>query len=87
MLSSTTTLDKHAHDLTRVNLQFCTGCKRFFVISYEKSERGETVETGHELDVTITRTGVVTLQEGETKRVDSNGNVKKRREWMEEGCW
>lgn len=87
MLSPKTTDEKHAHDLTRVNLQFCTICKRFFIISYEKSERGETVETGHELDVTITQTGVVMLQENETKHFESNGLVNKRREWMEEGCW
>jgi len=86
VLPSTTTDDKHAHDLTRVNLQFCTICKRFFVISYEKSERGETIETGHELDVTITKTGVVTLQENE-KHMDSNGQMKTRRKSMEEGCW
>jgi hypothetical protein len=70
-----------------VNLQFCTICKRFIIISYEKNERGEAVETGHELDVKVTSSGLVKLQENGSKNIQSDGLVRKHRDGLEEGCW
>lgn len=50
---------KHAHSLTKVNIQMCQECRRFYIITYEKNDKGEAVETGHELDIHIVSSGVV----------------------------
>ncbi|MBO0888335.1 hypothetical protein J2P12_04460 [Candidatus Bathyarchaeota archaeon] len=57
--------DAHAHLLTKTNIQMCRDCGRFFIITYEKNERGEAVETGYELDIKATKSGVVTPQDAD----------------------
>src|SRR2546422_10383920 len=60
--------EKHAHSLTRSTIQMCDKCHRFFVISYEKNEKGEVVEIGHELDIRVRSSGDVRVDEGEPQR-------------------
>lgn len=43
----------------------CRDCHRFFIITYEKNERGEAVETGYELDIKATSSGIVRPQNTE----------------------
>jgi hypothetical protein len=57
--------DTHAHQLTKTNIQMCRDCGRFYIITYEKNERGEAVETGYELDIKATKSGIVTPQDGD----------------------
>jgi hypothetical protein len=63
----------------------CEKCHRFFVISYEKNEKGEVVEIGHELDIRIKSSGVVRVDEGE-----EHGGFERTppaRKYQEETCW
>ncbi len=43
----------------------CRDCHRFYIITYEKNERGQAVETGYELDIRATSLGVVRPQNGD----------------------
>jgi flagellar basal body rod protein FlgF len=63
----------------------CDKCHRFFVISYEKNEKGEIVEIGHELDIRIKSSGVVRVDEGEGQRGFERAPPARRYE--EETCW
>jgi hypothetical protein len=63
----------------------CEKCHRFFVISYEKNEKGEIVEVGHELDIRVKSSGVVRVDEGE-----GHGGFDRtppKRKYEEETCW
>jgi hypothetical protein len=63
----------------------CDKCHRFFLISYEKNEKGEVVEIGHELDIRVKSSGVVRLDEGEHLRgFERTPPVRK---YEEETCW
>jgi hypothetical protein len=63
----------------------CDKCRRFFVISYEKNEKGEVVEIGHELDIRIKSSGVVRVEEGELPRGFERNPPSRRYE--EQTCW
>ena len=63
----------------------CDKCHRFFVISYEKNEKGEVVEIGHELDIRVKSSGVVRVEEGE-QQSGFERNVSARK-FEEETCW
>lgn len=63
----------------------CDKCHRFFVISYEKNEKGETVEVGHELDIRVRSSGIIRADEEEWQRtLQVNRPTKKN---VEETCW
>jgi len=63
----------------------CDKCHCFFVISYEKNEKGEVVEIGHELDIRVKSSGVVRLDEGEHQRgVERSPPARK---YEEQTCW
>ena len=63
----------------------CDKCHRFFVISYEKNEKGETVEVGHELDIRVKSSGIIRAEEEEWQRGSpSNRQTKKE---LGETCW
>jgi hypothetical protein len=63
--ASATSEDKHAHFLTKVNIQMCRDCHRFYIISYEKNEKGQAVETSYELDIGAKLSGIVRPQSGD----------------------
>jgi len=63
----------------------CEKCHRFFVLSYEKNEKGEVVEIGHELDIRIRSSGVVRVDEGEEQRGFERTPLA--RKYQEETCW
>ena len=86
--SSSPSDDSHAHALTRVNLQICGTCHRFFAITFEKNYKGESVETAHELDIRIRSSGTVKAEDlqGENTHV-SNSLIVKETELVEDGCW
>jgi hypothetical protein len=63
----------------------CDKCHRFFVISYEKNEKGEVVEIGHELDLRIKSSGVVRVDEDEPHRSFERNPPARRYE--EQTCW
>jgi hypothetical protein len=79
-------INEKAHSLTRATIQMCDNCHRFFIISYEKNEKGEVVEIGHELDIRIKASGVVRVDEGEDQR-SFERNSSARRKFEEESCW
>jgi hypothetical protein len=63
----------------------CDKCHRFFVISYEKNEKGETVEVGHELDIRVRSSGIIRADEEEWQSsLQLNRPTKKN---FEETCW
>jgi hypothetical protein len=63
----------------------CDKCHRFFVISYEKNEKGETVEVGHELDIRVKSSGIIRTDEEEWQRnLQLNRPARKN---LEETCW
>jgi hypothetical protein len=63
----------------------CDKCHRFFVISYEKNEKGETVEVGHELDIRVKSSGIIRADEEEWQRsLQLNRQTRKN---LEETCW
>jgi hypothetical protein len=63
----------------------CDKCHRFFIISYEKNEKGEVVEVGHELDIRVKSSGAVRVDEGDQgKGHERNPPV---RNYQEETCW
>jgi hypothetical protein len=63
----------------------CDRCHRFFTISYEKNEKGEVVEIGHELDIRIKSSGVVRVDEGDLQKGSERTPAARRYE--EETCW
>jgi hypothetical protein len=63
----------------------CDKCHRFFIISYEKNEKGEVVEIGHELDIQVKSSGVVRV-EGDEQQTGSERNSPARK-YQEETCW
>jgi hypothetical protein len=63
----------------------CDKCHRFFVISYEKNEKGEVVEIGHELDIRVKSSGIVRVDEAEQFR--GVGRNPPARRYEEETCW
>jgi hypothetical protein len=63
----------------------CDKCRRFFVISYEKNERGEVVEIGHELDIRIKSSGVVRVDEDEQQ--GGFERTPPARKYEERTCW
>ena len=63
----------------------CDKCHRFFVISYEKNEKGEVVEIGHELDIRIKASGVVRVDESEPQRGFERNPLA--RKYEEQTCW
>jgi len=63
----------------------CDKCHRFFVINYEKNEKGEVVEVGHELDIRVKSSGVVRV-EGDEQQEGSERNPPIRK-YQEETCW
>jgi len=63
----------------------CDKCHRFFVISYEKNEKGEVVEVGHELDIHVKSSGIVRVDEGEQRR--GIERTLPARKYEEETCW
>jgi hypothetical protein len=63
----------------------CDKCHRFFIISYEKNEKGEVVEIGHELDIQVKSSGVVRV-EGDEQQTGSERNPPARK-YQEETCW
>ena len=63
----------------------CDKCRRFFVISYEKNEKGEVVEIGHELDISVKSSGVVRVDEGVQQR--GLERTPPARKYEEETCW
>jgi hypothetical protein len=63
----------------------CDKCHRFFVISYEKNEKGEVVEIGHELDISVKSSGVVRVDEGVQQR--GFERTPPARKYEEETCW
>jgi len=63
----------------------CDKCHCFFVISYEKNEKGEVVEIGHELDIRVKSSGVVRVDDGEQQR--GFERTPPTRKYEEETCW
>jgi hypothetical protein len=63
----------------------CEKCHRFFVLSYEKNEKGEVVEIGHELDIRIKSSGVVRVDEDEQQR--GSERALPARKYEERTCW
>ena len=63
----------------------CDKCHRFFIISYEKNEKGETVEVGHELDIHVKSSGIVRADDEELQRGLPLSHQKKK--VLEETCW
>jgi hypothetical protein len=87
--ASTTRDNDHYHLLTKTNIQMCQDCHRFFVITYERNEKGEFVETGLELDIRVTRAGVV-KPETEPKESALAPETMRRRSSQssrDETCW
>ena len=63
----------------------CDKCHRFFVISYEKNEKGETVEVGHELDISVKSSGIIRPEEeGWQRSLQLNRQIRKE---LDETCW
>jgi hypothetical protein len=75
---SSTVEEKHAHLLTKTNIQMCRDCHRFFIITYEKNERGEAVETSYELDIHATLSGIVRPESPEWERQTPENYRRKR---------
>ena len=71
---------KHAHLLTRVNIQLCRDCRRFYVITYEKNEKGEAVETGYELDIRVTSSGIIRPPAGDWETIETSPHSLQKRE-------
>jgi hypothetical protein len=63
----------------------CDKCHRFFIISYEKNEKGEVVEVGHELDIQVKSSGIVRVEE-DGQHKGSERNLPSRK-YQEETCW
>jgi len=63
----------------------CEKCHHFFIIGYEKNEKGEVVEIGHELDIRVKSSGVVRVDEGEQHR--GFERTPPARKYQEETCW
>jgi len=84
---SRTVEEKHAHSLTKTNIQMCRDCHRFFIITYEKNERGESVETGYELDIQATLSGVVKPQSGELEARAADDFRRKKEDNKELTCF
>jgi hypothetical protein len=72
--------DTHSHFLTKTNIQMCKDCRRFFIITYEKNERGEAVETGHEIDIRITSSGIVHPKPGDWDPAQSTEAYRRKKE-------
>jgi hypothetical protein len=63
----------------------CDKCHRFFVISYEKNDKGEVVEMAHELDIRVRSSGIFRVGESEQQRgFERNPPTRK---YEEETCW
>ena len=66
----------------------CRDCHRFYIITYEKDEKGQAVETGYELDIRATSLGIVRPQNGDW---DSSKNSQiyreKKDEYREVSCF
>jgi hypothetical protein len=63
----------------------CDKCHRFFIISYEKNEKGEVVEVGHELDIQVKSSGAVRVDEGDHWKGPERSPPGRR--YGEETCW
>jgi len=72
------TSNDHSHQLARTNIQICQECHRFFVITYEKNEKGEAVETGYELEVRAKKIGVVTPDRDSIEGTEGSENSPRR---------
>ena len=59
-----------------------------FIITYDRNEKGEVVETGHELDIKINSSGLVKAQdrEGGTE-LDADATIGKNKMVAEHTCW
>lgn len=79
--------ETHAHVLTRTDIQICRDCHKFFIITYEKNERGEAVETGYELDIKLAFSGVVRPDSEASRSRELPSNHKDDRELQEQSCF
>lgn len=83
------TSDDHSHQLVRTNIQICQECHRFFVITYEKNEKGEAVETAYELDAHAKQIGPVKpdIDSTEIIRVAERRPRRNAGNSRDETCW
>ena len=65
----------------------CRDCHKFFIITYEKNERGEAVETGYELDIKLAFSGVVRPETEGSRSRELSGNRKDNKELQEQSCF
>lgn len=65
----------------------CRDCHKFFIIAYEKNERGEAVETGYELDIKIAFSGVVRPESGASKSRELPSDRKDHKGLLEQSCF
>jgi len=68
----------------------CQDCHRFFIIAYERNDRGESVETGYELDIRVLSSGMVKAQSGEWEPPSTVEDYHRRRsdnDSNEKSCW
>ena len=79
--------ETHAHLLTRTDIQMCRDCHKFFIITYEKNERGEAVETGYELDIKLAFSGVVRPEIGASRSRELPSDNKHNKELQEQSCF
>jgi hypothetical protein len=77
----------HVHELSRINLQVCSNCGSFVVITYTKTKTGKLVRAEIELDLKIRSSRVYQLHPamGLVKGIskESYDAVRIR----EETCW
>jgi hypothetical protein len=66
----------------------CRDCHQFYIITYEKNETGQAVETGYALDIRATSLGVVRPQNSDGKS-SKNSQVYhgKKDEDLEVSCF
>ena len=75
------------HNLVRVNLQTCSACGRFFVITYTRTKKGELVLTEVELDLKVKSSRIRRYHTVEGQVGVSPDEVADRAESIEETCW
>jgi len=79
--------DNHAHELSRINLQVCSTCGSFVVITYTKTKTGKLVRAEIELDLKIRSSRVYQLHQavGHVKGISKESYDAAM--IREETCW